>query len=132
MPSGKPFSGSDDPRRWRKGRGKGKISLPDIVRRIAEQRVSATDKRTKIEAIIQETYAAALTGDMEAIKFIADRGWGKAVQPVEQSGEMKITTRQLTDEEIAAEIEALERKIKELDGEEAVSGGPCADPPGPA
>ena len=129
---GKGFAKGFDPRRNIRGRRKGTIGLPEIVRLIAAEPRSTADKRTKIESIIRATFDAAVGGDMKAVEFIADRGWGKPVQPVDQTGEMKITTRQMTDAELAAEIEALDRKIKDLEGSEAAPGEPSADPAGPA
>ena len=112
------FTGKDDPRRWKFGRGKGKIQLPDIIRRIAAEPISPEDKRTKLEAVVRVVYANAAKGDIKAAEFIADRGWGKPVQPVDQktAGTLKVTQKNMSDAELKAEIAALERKIRDLDG----------------
>lgn len=80
------FFTADDPRRWTQGRGKGKLSLPDIIRRIAAEPISPTDKRTKLEGVIRVVFNTAARGDIKAAEFIADRGWGKPTQPVENVG----------------------------------------------
>jgi hypothetical protein len=82
---GKPFA-KNDPRRNQKGRGVGSISLVDLVRRVVSEPISKADKTTKIEEIIRATVNSALQGDMKAVEFIADRGWGKATQPIENRG----------------------------------------------
>lgn len=84
---GRPFSGADDPRRWKSGRGKGCLGLPDLIRRVAAEPISADDRRTKIEGLVRVAYAIAAKGDIRAIEWIADRGWGKATQPVENVGD---------------------------------------------
>lgn len=116
-----PFAKGHDPRRNLKGRVKNGVSIADMVRRIAAEPVSHEDKRTKLEAIVRATFTAAIVGDIKAVEFIAERGWGKVVQPIEQnnSGELRITARQMTDAELAAEIAALEHKIKLLESGEA-------------
>ena len=78
-----PFKHGHDPRRNLRGRGKGQINLADLVRKIAAEPVSPGEKMSRIEAIVRSTFKSAYTGDMRAVEVIMERGWGKAVQPIE-------------------------------------------------
>jgi len=79
---GRPFTGADDPRRWKEGRGRGKLSIPDTLRRILAEPVSDQDGRTKHEAMLRHVVDLALSGECWAIKWIADRTEGTALQRV--------------------------------------------------
>jgi hypothetical protein len=85
-PQLKPFAKGNDPRRNTTGIRKAGINLADMVRRIAAEPVSKDEKMMKMEAVIRATFAAAFRGDMKAVEFLADRGWGKATQPIENVG----------------------------------------------
>lgn len=74
---------ANDPRRNLKGRGKGGINLTDLVRKIGAEPVSRENRMLKMEAIIRMTFKAAFDGDPKAVEFIANRGWGQAVVPIE-------------------------------------------------
>lgn len=87
-----PFKPGHDPRRNLRGRGKGQINLTDLVRKIAAEPISPGDKRTYIDAIIRSTFKQAHDGDMRAVEIIMERGWGKAVQPIENSGNGPLVT----------------------------------------
>lgn len=118
----RPFKPGFDPRRNTKGRSKS-VDLTDLIRRVACEKISPSEKTLRITQIVRNTFIEAQGGDMDAVKIIFDRGWGKAVQPIEQTGEMKITTRNMTDAELALEISSLEQKIKDLErGEEEAPG----------
>ena len=86
-----PFS-KNDPRINRKGRPKGAINLTDLVKRIAAEKVSRTEKMTRIEAVVRATFKRAFDGDMKAVEIIMDRGWGKAVQPIENTNPGALVT----------------------------------------
>lgn len=99
---GKPFT-KNDPRRNAKGRGKGVISIPDVLRRIGKRRLpkkmrdaltaaqaipEADLKRdlTKLEALMEAVYWCALCGESWAVQFIADRTEGKVKDVIEMQG----------------------------------------------
>jgi hypothetical protein len=87
-----PFKPGHDPRRNLRGRGKGQINLTDLVRKIAAEPISPGDKRTYIDAIIRSTFKHAHDGDMRAVEIIMERGWGKAVLPIETTGNGPLVT----------------------------------------
>lgn len=87
-----PFKPGHDPRRNLKGRGKGGINLTDLVRKIGEEPVSKEDRRRKIDAIMRTAYEMALARDLKAIEFLACRGWGQPVIPIESTGNGPLVT----------------------------------------
>ena len=87
-----PFKPGHDPRRNLKGRGKGGINLTDLVRKIGAEPVSRESKITYIDAIIRSTFKHAHDGDMRAVEIIMERGWGKPVQPLENTGNGPLVT----------------------------------------
>lgn len=86
MPTPKGKFKPGDPRIWRKGRTRTGTDLSALVRRIGEEPISQTDKRKKIEGLVRIAFQTAAGGDMRALEVIMERGWGKAVQPIENSG----------------------------------------------
>jgi hypothetical protein len=94
---GKPFV-KGDKRIWKKGRGKGSVSIPDILRRICEHETpdALTERirkafrlRGKIniaEAIHWGVIIEALKGESWAVQYIADRTEGKPCQMIRTEG----------------------------------------------
>lgn len=99
---GKPFV-KGDPRRHSTGRGKGVISIPDVLRRIGKRRlpkkmrdaltaaraIPESDLKrdlTKLEALMEAVYWCALRGESWAVQFIADRTEGKVKDVLEMQG----------------------------------------------
>lgn len=87
-----PFKSGHDPRRNLRGRGKGQINLTDLVRKIAAEPISSTERMTRMEAIVRSVFKIAFAGDIRAVEVIMERGWGKAIQPIETSGNGPLVT----------------------------------------
>ena len=87
---GVPFK-KGDPRINKTGRGKGSIGIPDLLRRIGKETITAKDGRklTKIEAVMAMVYKNAIEGHAWAVEFIASYTEGKPTQKVnfEQEGQ---------------------------------------------
>jgi len=72
-----------------KGRAKKGTAVADILRAVGEAKYRAVDKDgssrdiTKIQAVIERIYMAALAGDMAASKLILEYEMGKPRQSVE-------------------------------------------------
>jgi len=72
-----------------KGRAKKGTAVADILRAVGEAKHTAVDKDgssrdiTKIQAVIERIYMAALAGDMAASKLILEYEMGKPRQSVE-------------------------------------------------
>lgn len=88
------FKKGKDPRRNSRGRGKGVVSIPDLLRRIGTRKLPAKlslkvsaaltmsnedlkRSRTMLEALMEVVYWCALSGESWAVQFIADRTEGK-------------------------------------------------------
>ena len=107
------FKKGHDPRRNTKGRGKGKIGIPDLLRRIGAERLpkqlngklpeEIRTSKSKLEALMRTTYLYALQGESWAVQFIAERTEGtvKDTLAVEQAPP-QITIRLPTPEELEA------------------------------
>lgn len=65
-----------------KGRPKGSVSIPDILRRVLKEEIGSENKITRLEAILLKVIAKAYDGDNWAINFVADRLEGKPKQIV--------------------------------------------------
>jgi hypothetical protein len=76
----KPFKKGDDSRRNKAGRPK----LPDLKEAIAKVMAEEKDGMTALEAILKALRAKAAKGDVRAAQELLDRGYGKALQKVEQ------------------------------------------------
>ncbi len=95
-----PFSKGFDPRRNQRGRGKGKIGIPDLLRRIGEEGLPAElvsklpeeirNSRSKLEALMRTTYYYALKGESWAVQFIADRTEGKVKDTLALEGGQRL------------------------------------------
>jgi hypothetical protein len=64
-----------------KGRPKGSRSIPDILRKIAEEE-GTTEGITKIEVVLRQVFRYALEGKSWAVEFIANRTEGKPHQSI--------------------------------------------------
>ena len=110
-PTGKPFT-RNDPRRWTKGRGKGAIQLPDILRRIGKEKLpsevqqalargnanSILHSKTMTEAMCRRIYLEAIRGNPDAWKFIAERTEGKVKdQLMIEEGSQLVITEEIVD-----------------------------------
>lgn len=71
-----------------RGRPRKGSSLTEFLRWSASQIVSEEDRRTKAQAAAEAAFAAALGGDVAALKLIFDRLDGKVPEPVEHGGEL--------------------------------------------
>ena len=65
-------------------------TIPKLLREITAQKVSATDKRTKMQAILEMAVKQAMLGHKDAREFVASRMEGKAIERI-------VTEVQLTD-----------------------------------
>lgn len=91
---GKPFTKGADPRRNLRGRGKGVVSIPDLLRRVGRKRLPAALRKkialaqgtstthlrrdiTQLEALSDAVYYHALMGESWAVQFVAERTEGK-------------------------------------------------------
>ena len=73
--------------RWKKGesgnpngRPKKGFAIADILNQIGD---TVKDDKTRREVVLEKAYIMAETGDLNAIKFIADRTEGKALERIE-------------------------------------------------
>ena len=64
-----------------KGRPQGSRSIPDILRKIAEEE-GTNDGMPKIEVVLRQVFKYALEGKSWAVEFIANRTEGKAHQSI--------------------------------------------------
>lgn len=64
-----------------KGRPQGSRSIPDILRKIAEEE-GTNDGTTKLEVVLRQVFKYALEGKSWAVEFIANRTEGKPHQTV--------------------------------------------------
>ena len=64
-----------------KGRPQGSRSIPDILRKIAEEE-GTNDGTTKIEVVLRQVFKYALEGKSWAVEFIANRTEGKPHQTI--------------------------------------------------
>ena len=64
-----------------KGRPPKEFALNDHIREIANQPMGKT-KKTMLESVVNTVYQEALSGNMTAVNFLADRILGKASQSI--------------------------------------------------
>lgn len=69
-----------------RGRPKKGSALSECLRWAADQPVSEQDRRTRAQAASDALLAAALAGDVPALKLLFDRIDGPVAQPVQHSG----------------------------------------------
>ena len=89
-----PFQKGNDPRRHMKGRGKGVVSIPDLLRRIGKRKLppklaerltslrqmppeNIKTSRTMLESLMEVVYWCALNGESWAVEFVANRTEGR-------------------------------------------------------
>ncbi len=89
-----PFQKGNDPRRNSKGRGKGVVGIPELLRRIGKRKLppklsahlvslrqmppeNIRTSKTMLESLMEVVYWCALSGESWAVQFIADRTEGK-------------------------------------------------------
>jgi hypothetical protein len=83
LPRGKPFTKGIDERRTPGGRTKAQAAFSRSLREyiVKEGKVALTldngKKVSKIEAVVRAIYKEAITGNMQAVNFIAERVEGK-------------------------------------------------------
>jgi hypothetical protein len=98
----------NDPRINRKGRLPGKISIPDLLKRIGAENIKTGDgEMQKLEVVMRKVFKYAVEGKSWAVQFIADRMEGKPAQSLELSGGLDLenaTASQLTDDLLATII----------------------------
>jgi hypothetical protein len=70
-------------------------SLAEAVRRVGEELIDRGKFKgqTRLEALIRSQYQQAIKGNPRAAALIADRGWGKPMQPVGGESGGPITIR---------------------------------------
>ena len=83
----KPFKPGKDERRNLKGRP----VLPDLKEVMAKVLGEEKNKITAAEKIVEKMKKLAEAGNIKAAEFLFDRGYGKAVQFVEQKNTHKVT-----------------------------------------
>lgn len=102
---GIPFTGADDPRRWKTGKPKRPV-IADAFWRIANRQIDGMS-RTELDELCQAVWDKAKRGDSKCAALVFDRMEGKAVQPVED-----VTQQQdATPEEIRERIKRLAVKL---------------------
>ena len=68
------------------GNPKGRPKLPDLKGAIAQILAEEKDGKTALEAILAALRAKAAKGDVRAAQELLDRGYGRATQQIEHSG----------------------------------------------
>lgn len=78
---GIPFSGADDPRRWKRGNTT-KPKVADAFWRIANRKTDDAT-RTELDALCQAVWNKAKAGDSKCATLVFNRMEGAPVQPIE-------------------------------------------------
>jgi hypothetical protein len=81
----KPFKKGDDSRRNKTGRPK----LPDLKEAMAKVMAEEKDGMTALEAILKALRMKAAKGDVRAAQELLDRGYGKALQFIDNNNTHK-------------------------------------------
>ena len=81
----KPFKKGDDSRRNKAGRPK----LPDLKEAMAKVMAEEKDGMSALEAILKALRAKAAKGDVRAAQELLDRGYGKALQFIDNNNTHK-------------------------------------------
>tara|TARA_Y100001970_G_C14259283_1_gene878408 strand:+ start:7221 stop:7550 length:330 start_codon:yes stop_codon:yes gene_type:complete len=66
-----------------KGRPKGTLSIPDILKKIGEESGTSDGEHTKLDVVLRRVFKYAIEGKAWAVQFIADRTEGKAIERVQ-------------------------------------------------
>lgn len=69
-----------DPNINRKGRPKKEMCIPDILRRILNEKDTEDQKKTKLVTIMNKVVNLAICGEKWAIEYLSDRTEGKAIE----------------------------------------------------
>jgi hypothetical protein len=85
---GKGFLPGHDPRRNLRGRPRKGTAIAEILRAIGDEKHDRHG--TKRMAMLQRIYTAAMQGDMDAAKFIADRTEGKVTDMLRIDGGQRL------------------------------------------
>ena len=72
------------------GNPAGRPKMPDLSEAIAKILNEEKDGKTALDAILAALRAKAAKGDVRAAQELFDRGYGKASQPIEHSGNISI------------------------------------------
>jgi hypothetical protein len=72
------------------GNPKGRPKLPDLKEAIAKVMAEEKDGMSALEAILKALRMKAAKGDVRAAQELLDRGYGKAMQKIEQENTHKI------------------------------------------
>lgn len=89
---GIPFTGADDPRRWKTGRPLGVLNFSTKFKKFIDK-VAEKNKTTPEEIwdqLFAVLYKNAKDGNYNFMKDILDRNFGKAIQPLEHTGDMTV------------------------------------------
>jgi len=73
--------------------------LPVLKDGVAKMLSEEQKDMTGLDALLRKLFTMGMSGNVRAIQELLDRGYGKASQFVEHSGEIK-TQQKLTDEQI--------------------------------
>lgn len=119
------FKPGHDPRRCTAGRTPGTKSIPDLLRRIGEQKIPGEDGQTKLDAVMLKVYEFALAGHSWAVHFIAERTEGKVREDIALAvSEPLPPPKAMTLAEIDAELASDDAKEADaVDGEAGCDSG---------
>jgi hypothetical protein len=84
------FKPGHDPRRNTHGRPRKGCAVAEILRAIGDEKYTGADGQTKREAVLRRVYDAALNGDLDAAKWIADRTDGKVTDTLRLEGGQRL------------------------------------------
>ena len=66
------------------------MCIPDILRKIGEEK-DEKSKKCKLEAVMEMVYTLALAGNIDCIKFLAERTEGKVKETLALEGGARLT-----------------------------------------
>jgi hypothetical protein len=94
------FKKGNDPRRNTRGRGRQALQIPDLLRRIGEDKLPAEiagklpehirSSKTMLQALMRATYLRALQGESWAVQFVAERTEGKVKDVLSLEGGQRL------------------------------------------
>jgi alkylation response protein AidB-like acyl-CoA dehydrogenase len=91
------------PHKFKKGQSgnpNGRPKLPDLKEALAKVLGEEKDGMNAVEAILKALRAKAANGDVRAAELLLNRGFGQALQKIEQKneGEQSVTIKVIRDE----------------------------------